>query len=147
MSVSVPDIPWQVAPATESIARARSDVPQFSFVKGWGLVLATPRVRASLSRELRSAPGPNRTVGECKRQIELAARQYAKAKVEAASVGEERRVDEGFYEGLVEMRVIYDFHLYYEIRQATLSCYSRPDGSIVDANVVPSISAEDGSPV
>ena len=144
--VSVSEVPWQVAPAGQAVARVPEDVPRFTFVRGWGLVLATPRVLASLPHELSSAPGPNRAVGDCKRQIELGAARYADAKVEAASAGEERRTGEGLYEGLVEMRVIYDFRAYYEIRQATLRCYARPDGSIVDAQALPA-GAEDGSPV
>jgi hypothetical protein len=111
-TVSTPAMPWQIAPDTEWTARAHKDVPQFSFVKGWGLVLAPPRVLASLAHELRPIPGPNRTVEPCKRQIELGAAQYAHAMVEAASLGPERRTDQGIYEGLVEMRVVYDFHVY-----------------------------------
>ena len=99
-------------------------------------MLAPPRVLASLAEKLRAAPGHNRTVEQCKRQIELGAAQYANVMVDAASLGPERRTAEGLYEGLVEMRVVYDFHLYHEVRQATLKCYSRPDGSIVDAQAV-----------
>ena len=140
------DIPCQVAPAGQAITPPRQDVPRFTFVRGWGLVLATPRVLASLPHELSSAPGRNRAVGDCKRQIELGAARYAEAKVEAASAGEERRTNDGLYEGLVEIRVIYDFRAYYEIRQATLRCFVRPDGSIVDAQALP-VGVEDGSPV
>jgi hypothetical protein len=143
--VSVADVPWQVAPAGQRAARAGGDVPHFTLVRGWGLVLAPPRVLALLPHELRSMPGRNRAVDDCKRQIELGAAQYARAMVEAASAGEERRMDEGLYEGLVEMRVIYDFQVYYEIRHATLRCYVRPDGSIVGAEALP-VGLDEGSP-
>jgi hypothetical protein len=144
--LSVLSIPLQVAPAGQSVARAPEDMPRFSLVRGWGLVLATPRVLASLPHELRSVPGRNRAVGECKRQIELGAARYADAKVEAASAGKERRTGDGLYEGLVEMRVFYDFRAYYEVRQATLRCFFRPDGSVVAAEALP-VGAKDGSPV
>ena len=135
-SVSVSDIHSQVAPATGSIARAGPDVPHISYVRGWGLVLATPRVLASLSHELGSTPERDGAVAECRRQIELGAAQYGDVKVEAAGLGEGRRTDEGIYEKLVEIRVIYDFHAYYEVRQATVKCSFRPDGSIIDAEAV-----------
>jgi hypothetical protein len=142
-TTSTPAVPRQVAPDPEWTDRAHEDVPQFHFVKGWGLVLGTPRTLASLTSELRSTPGPNRTVQPCKRQIELGAAQYAHVVVDAASLGPERRTNEGLFEGLVETRVIYDFHLYYEVRQATLKCYTRPDGSIVAAEAVSPIRARE----
>lgn len=146
-TTSTPTVPWQVAPDTEWTVRAHRDVPRFSVVKGWGLVLATPRVLASLAHELRPVPGHNRTVEPCKRQIELGAAQYSHAMVEAASLGPERRTNREVYEGLVEMRVVYDFHLYFEVRQATLKCYTRPDGSIVAAEAAFPGSPTDGSDV
>jgi hypothetical protein len=139
-------IPWQVAPAAGWPAPAPEDVPRFSFVTGWGFVLATPRVLAALPHQLQAAPGANRAVPECKRQIELGAAHYADATVQAASAGAERRVEEGLYEGLVEMRVIYDFRAYHEIRQATLRCYVRPDGSIVAADVALPVAGGEGTP-
>jgi hypothetical protein len=131
-TTSTPTLPSQVAPDPQWNANAaHPDVPQFGFVIGLGLVLAAPRLLVSLPHPLRSAPGRNRTVEECKRFIELGAARYGNARVEAASLGKERRTPEGLYEGLVETRVIYDFHLFYEARQATVKCYSRPDGSII----------------
>jgi hypothetical protein len=130
------DVPWQVAPSTEPTGKAHEDVPRFSLVEGWGLVLATPRVLASFPDELASTPGPNRTFGECRRQIALGAARYGKATVEAASLGPERRSGRGLYEGFAEIRIVYDFDTYYEVRQATLKCYSRRDGSIVHVEVV-----------
>jgi hypothetical protein len=122
-------------------AKAHPDVPRFSFLEGWGLVLATPRVLASFPNGLAARPGPNRTVEECKRQIELGAARYGKAVVEAASLGEEQRTEQGLYEGLVEIRIVYDFGMYDEVRQAILKCYSDPDGSFVDMRVVSPASA------
>jgi CheY-like chemotaxis protein len=126
-------VPWQVAP---SIEMAVKEIPSLRFVEGWGPVLASPRVLATLPQPLRSEPGPNRTVRSCKRQIELGATHYGKAQVDAVSLGPERLNAQGFYEALVEVRVTYDKQSFYEVRQATLKCYARQDGSIVDAKVV-----------
>jgi len=142
-TASTPALPAQVAPEPGVTGPAGEHVLRFRFVDGWGLVLGTPRALASLTSELRSRAGPNRTLQPCKRQIELGAAQYAHVMVDAASLGPERRTEQGLYEGLVEVRVIYDFHLYYEVRQAALKCSTRPDGSIVDAQAVsPSSTAE-----
>jgi hypothetical protein len=139
-------VPWQFAPGI-GFASASHDTPRFSLVEGRGLVLATPRVLASFPNELRSRAEPNRTLAECKRQIELGAARYGKASVEAASLGPERRIGREVYEGTVEVRVLYDFRLYYEVRQATLTCYSRADGSILDLRVVSPINSGDASGV
>jgi hypothetical protein len=133
---SISALPSQVAPDAGWADRPDEDAPRFRFVDGWGLVLGTPRALASLTRELRSIGGPNRTVEPCKRQIELGAVQYADVMVDAASLGPEWRAGQQLFEGLVEMRVIYDFYLYREVRQAVLKCSTRPDGSIVDAEAV-----------
>jgi len=92
---------------------------------------------ASFPHALRSAPGPNRTLEACRSQIELAAVRHGPAMVEAASLGPERRARGGLYEGLVEVRIVYGLPSYYEVRQATLKCTARPDGSIVGIEVLP----------
>jgi CheY-like chemotaxis protein len=129
-------VPWQVAPAIELTSKPGKEAPSLKFVEGWGPVLATPRVLATLPQPLRSEPGPNRTVRPCKRQIELGAAHYGKVRVQAASLGPERLDRHGLFEGLVEVRVVYENRSFYEVRQATLKCYARQDGSIVDAKVV-----------
>jgi hypothetical protein len=135
-TTSTPTMPRMIAPHPDWTDRTRNDLPGFHWVEGWGRVLGTPLAIASLNAKLEPSPAPNRTVPACKRQIELGAAQYAHVMVDAASLGPERRTRDGLYEGLVAMTVIYDFHLYHEVRQATLKCYTRPDGSIVDLEAV-----------
>ena len=140
-------MPWQIAPGTELTAKVHNDVPQTGVVEGWGRVFATPRVLASLPYKLRAKRGRNRTLEPCKRQIELAAAPFGVVRVEAASLGPERRSRDGLYNGKVEIRVVYARQSAWEVRQATLRCSSRSDGSIVDAKAVFPINAEDGSDV
>jgi hypothetical protein len=109
----------------------RKEEPQFAFVDGWGIVLATPDVLASFPGALRSAKGQNRTVEPCRREIARAAMPFGPAEVEAASVGPERPRADGLYEGLVEIRVVYGAGSHYEVRQSILRCTARRDGSIV----------------
>ena len=144
-TTSTPSVPVLIAPDPDWINRTQDNALRFSFVEGWGRVLGTPRAIASLTTKLQSSPAPNRTVQACKRQVELGAAQYAHVMVDAASLGPERRNAQGLYAGLVEMRVIYDFHLYHEVRQATLRCYTRPDGSIADLEAVAPASPTDAS--
>jgi hypothetical protein len=117
-----------------------SEEPHYAYVEGWGLVLGTPRVLASFPGELHAAPGPNRTVEPCRRQIELAAAAQGAAEVAAASLGPERRTRAGLYEALVEVRIVYRGQPHYEVRQAAVKCTARADGSIVS---VEAASAED----
>ena len=115
---------------TAQIDRAE---PQIVEVAGWGRVKATRRVLASFPFELRSKPGRNRTVESCGEKLRGAAAAYGPATVETASLGPERRNRTGLYEGTVEVRIIYTCNGVHEVRQATMACYTRPDGTLVDA--------------
>ena len=127
-------VPWQIAPATPLTAQVHRDEPQLVDVQGWGRVLATRRVLASFPHELRSRPGRNRTVEDCSAQLRRSAAAYGRATVSAASLGPERRNKEGLYEGTVEVRIIYSSDDgVHEVRQATMACYTRPNGTLVDA--------------
>jgi hypothetical protein len=48
-------------------------------------------------------------------------------------LGPERRSRTGVYEGTVEVRIIYTRDGVHEVRQATMACYTRADGTLVDA--------------
>jgi hypothetical protein len=109
------------------------DEPQVVEIAGWGRVKATRRVLASFPSDLRSKPGRNRTVESCSAQLRRAAAAYGQATVETASLGPERRSRTGVYEGTVEVRIIYTRDGVHEVRQATMACYTRADGTLVDA--------------
>jgi len=130
---SASKVPWQVAPATALTAQVHRDEPQVVEIAGWGRVKATRRVLASFPSDLRSRPGRNRTVESCSAQLRRAAAAYGQATVETASLGPERRSRTGVYEGTVEVRIIYTRDGVHEVRQATMACYTRADGTLVDA--------------
>ena len=130
---SAPKVPWQVAPATALTAQVHRDEPQIVEIAGWGRVKATRRVLASFPAELRSKPGRNRTAVARGEKLRGAAAAYGPATVETASLGPERRSRAGLYEGTVEVRIIYARDGVHEVRQATMACTTRPDGTLVDA--------------
>lgn len=131
-----PTIPWQVAPATPLTAQVHRDEPRVTEIEGWGKVLATRRVLASFPNELRSRRGRNRTVEPCRAQMEALASTYGQARVDAASQGPERQVGRGVYRGTVEMRIVYRRGDVHEVRQATMQCSTRGDGTLVEATPV-----------
>ena len=117
-------------------AQVHRDEPQIVEVEGWGRVKATRRVLATFPNELRSKPGPNRTVRACGEQLQNAALVHGQARVETASLGRERRTRDGLYQGQVEVRITYSREGMHEIRQATMACTTREDGSFVEAKAL-----------
>ena len=129
-------MPWQVAPATPLTAQVHRDEPLVTEVEGWGKVRATKRVLASVPYVLRERGGRNRTVEACRKNIEAATSPYGKAFVEVASQGAERQVRPGVYRGTVEVRIAYSREGVWEVRQATMHCFAKGDGTLVDAKAV-----------
>ena len=125
-------VPWQIAPATALTAKVHSDEPQIYEAPGWGRIKATRRVLASYPHELESKPGRNRTVEACKEQLQRGAGAHGAATVSIASLGPERRERDGFFEGNVEVRIVYASTGIPEVRQATMACKTRADGTFVD---------------
>ena len=51
-------------------------------------------------------------------------------------MGRERRLRDGLYQGTVEVRITYTREGMHEIRQATMACTTRRDGSLVEAKAL-----------
>lgn len=106
-------------------------------IDGWGRVRASQQVLANFPQALWAAPDPNRTVEPCRRAIEAASSRDGPAIVQAAGLGPERRSARGLYEGAVEVRVIYEVDGVRVVRRATMRCITGPDGTFVNAEVLP----------
>lgn len=124
-------VPWQVAPATALTAKVHRDEPQIFEAPGWGRIKATRRVLASYPHELQSKPGRNRTAEACREQLQRGAGAYGLATVSIASLGPERRQRHGLFEGNIEVRIVYAGKEIPEVRQATMACQTRADGTFV----------------
>ncbi len=57
--------------------------------------------------------------------------------MQAAGRGPELRTSRGLYVGAVEVRIIYAVESMHVVRQATMRCMTRADGTFIDAELFP----------
>jgi hypothetical protein len=77
--------------------------------------------------------GLNRTVEACRAAIWTKAVELGAREIEAVSAGPDQLNEKGQYVGPVRTWITYERPNGYEVREATLTCVTDPEGKFVDA--------------
>jgi hypothetical protein len=127
-------MPARLTPAYASFGPQAVREETFSaYIPSLGQVRGTRGALAYIEAPLPSRPGANRTFAPCRRLVTERARTLGATRVDATSLGPERRVQGGAYEGTVGFRIFYEKAGVTDVRQSVLTCKTTVQGSVLDA--------------
>ncbi|MET0428832.1 MAG: hypothetical protein ABW026_10080 [Microvirga sp.] len=133
-------MPWQLDPES-ALSRAQGEQIYTAYIPELGQVRGT-RAAISYARAPLNAPaGRNRALEPCRNLIAKEAEKFGAVRVEATSLGPDRRDRSGSVEGPVGIRIFYPATGGVQVRQAALTCKVDARGKVLDA-FVPSGSDE-----
>ena len=127
-------MPWQLDPEL-ALSRANGEQIYTAYIPELGRVRGT-RTAISYARAPLNAPaGRNRTLEPCRSLIAKEAERDGAVRVEATSLGPDRRDRTGSVEGPVGVRIFYPASDGIQVRQAALTCKVDARGKVLDAFV------------
>ena len=128
------EMPAQLTPAYASFGPQAVREEIFTAnIPALGQVRGTRGALAYIEAPLPSRPGANRTFAPCRRLVTERARMLGATRVDATSLGPERRVQGGAYEASVGFRIFYANAGVTEVRQSVLTCKTTAQGNVLDA--------------
>jgi hypothetical protein len=129
-------MPWQLDPES-AVSQAQGEQIYTAYIPEIGEVRGTRTAISFVKSPLNVSEGRNRTLGPCRDLLSKEAQKYGAAKVEATSLGPDRRSRDKTFEGPVGVRIFYPTSRGYQVRQAALTCKVDVRGKVLDAYVAP----------
>jgi len=127
-------MPWQLDPES-ALSRAQGEQIYTAYIPELGQVRGTRTAISYVRAPLNPPAGRNRTLEPCRTLLSKEAEKYGAVRVEATSLGPDRRDRNGSVEGPVGVRIFYPASGGLQVRQAALTCKIDSRGKVLDAFV------------